>query len=593
MHRPPTAAQLFAVMLSVLVACLVSAAAEGRSPAGRSPTPAAIVPSNADAEVLANTARQAVKHSTTAASCTGWRSTFRPPPTIRVLRTLGPKAGTVEQLDFRTYVLTVLGAEWQGFYPIEALKAGAIAVKQYGWYYTIVYRGGADATGACYDVQDNTRDQYYQPELRTPAPAHSVALDATWNVTVRKYSAASHKSHFFLTGYRTGTNVACGSDADQYHLYEHSVYDCAKQKYTWEQILRTYWNPRLEIVVPGAHDILGREPGDAAALVHLDASAMVPRLYAVSAPGKMRAAAPSAITIDPAGLRGTASVDLTNDGFDDLLVLTATGGTTLRLSVAVSDGIAGYRAPVAWWQGDMGLPAASARLERADFNADGHPDAGVLFQDPGAPAGPPVARLLVFRENAALTGFAAPVTWWSGELDLASARVMAGDWNGDGRADIVVQEDLGTAGLRFSTATSTTLATGLGRLRVRLSAPDQLAAGTRTVVGDINRDGRDDLWVAYPAMTGAGTVIDALRTTNFGFARTTFWKSLATDPLPLSMVRIASADVNFDGMSDLVLFRNRGSNGTTLTTLRARYTDLVQVATLDDATLDWAASQPY
>ena len=62
----------------------------------------------------------------------------------------------------------VLAAEWPHHYPIETIKAGAVAVKQYAWYYTIVYRGGEveleDGSTACYDVEDTTVDQVYYPE---------------------------------------------------------------------------------------------------------------------------------------------------------------------------------------------------------------------------------------------------------------------------------------------------------------------------------------------------------------------------------------------------------------------------------------------
>ncbi len=598
MHRLPKAARLLAVMVSLLVACLVSAVADAHSPYGRPPVPP-VRAWTRDAEVLVRTAPQAIKHNTTTQSCTGWRSTLRPPPTIRVLRTTGPAAGTVQEVDFRTYVLTVFSAEWPGFYPVEALKAGSVAVKQYGWYYTIVYRGGTDSAGNCYDVQDDTHDQLYQPELRTPTHAHIDALTVTWNVTVRKYKASTHHSRFFLTGYRQGASDVCGSDVDHFRLYQHSIFDCAKHgPDTWRQILRTYLNPHLELVVPGAHDIIGNDLGDASVLVRADPDTMMPRIYASSTPGHLTAAGSSALTVDPTSLRGAASVDLTNDGFDDLLTLTSTGDTALRLSVAVSDGAADYLAPVTWWQGDVGVATGDAQLVAADFNGDGRRDAGVLLQDPGRtgdPTPPPVSRLLTFKEKETLATFLAPVSWWSGELDLGAARAWALDANGDGRGDIVVQEDLGAGGLRFATAVSATGTAGLGALKTRLDAPDLRAPTIRTVVGDINRDGRDDLWVAYPNGTDAtaGTRIDALRTTNVAFTRSTFWKSTAADPLPFGKVRMAAADLNFDGMSDVLLYRDRGPEGTTLITLRTGYTSLRQVGTLDDPTLDWSAAQPY
>ena len=127
-----------------------------------------------------------------------------PPRTIRVLRTKRPKtpgsvAGTVEEVDFREYVGVVMAAEWPEHYPIETLKAGAVATKQFAWYYVIRPRGGSitleDGSKACYDVVDTTVDQYYYPEAYAPGPKINKAVDQTWDVTVRKFKASTQDEH--------------------------------------------------------------------------------------------------------------------------------------------------------------------------------------------------------------------------------------------------------------------------------------------------------------------------------------------------------------------------------------------------------------
>jgi hypothetical protein len=74
-------------------------------------------------------------------TCTGWPSNSAPPEAIRVLRTTGSAAGTVQVVPFRQYVGIVIAAEWGASTPTEALRVGAVAVKQYAWYWTIVWRG--------------------------------------------------------------------------------------------------------------------------------------------------------------------------------------------------------------------------------------------------------------------------------------------------------------------------------------------------------------------------------------------------------------------------------------------------------------------
>jgi len=169
-------------------------------------------------------------------TCTGWTSTRVPPTTIRVLRTSGSAAGKVQTVDFKGYVKVVEQAEWPASWPAEALKVGAIAVKQYAWYYAMSYRGGT-GTGGCYDVVDNTNDQLYAPETRVPAASEIAAVEATWTESVTKGGA------FFATGYRSGTSTICGSDVDGGHIFQHSVYWCAVGGMTAERILHLYYDP--------------------------------------------------------------------------------------------------------------------------------------------------------------------------------------------------------------------------------------------------------------------------------------------------------------------------------------------------------------
>jgi hypothetical protein len=94
------------------------------------------------------------------------------PASIRVYRT---GSGVVEVVPFREYVKHVLPNEWISSWAPESLKAGAMAVKHYAWYW--VSRGGKQvALGA--DVKDNTDDQVYDPNLSYAST--DAAVDATF-----------------------------------------------------------------------------------------------------------------------------------------------------------------------------------------------------------------------------------------------------------------------------------------------------------------------------------------------------------------------------------------------------------------------------
>ena len=176
-----------------------------------------------------------------AGTCTGWPDDAVPPTTIRVLRTTGPATGTVQVVPFHDYVTVVMAAEWGPGNPPEALKAGAVAAKEYAWYYAMFWRGRSAPDGSCYDVSDSSVDQVYSPETRVPAASIVAAVDASWGMTVRRNTG------LFVTHYQAGANVACGANADGGHLYQVSAAHCAQDGMTADQILQTYYGPGVEI----------------------------------------------------------------------------------------------------------------------------------------------------------------------------------------------------------------------------------------------------------------------------------------------------------------------------------------------------------
>ncbi|HEU0237565.1 MAG TPA: cell wall-binding repeat-containing protein [Candidatus Limnocylindrales bacterium] len=172
--------------------------------------------------------------------CPAWPTSFSVPPEIRVLRVA---SGTVDTVPFRAYVENVLAWEWPSTYPAEALKAGAIAVKQYAWYYLMRPRTAyVTPTGACYHVRDDTNDQKYDP-ARTPHANHLAAVTATWPLTLRKSGT------FFLSGYGPGTADTCGADLSSIRtrLAQRGVRACALAGMPMADILRIYLDPGLVI----------------------------------------------------------------------------------------------------------------------------------------------------------------------------------------------------------------------------------------------------------------------------------------------------------------------------------------------------------
>ena len=124
------------------------------------------------------------------------------------------------------------------------MRAGALAVKHYAWYFVLNWRGGANASGECFDVRDDTYDQVYDPSGPVYAKA-AVAVDATWDLRVRKDGA------IFPTYYSAGSSgEACGANANGRRMYQWGTQACALDGLTARQIIKTYYYPKVRISRP-------------------------------------------------------------------------------------------------------------------------------------------------------------------------------------------------------------------------------------------------------------------------------------------------------------------------------------------------------
>src|SRR6187399_1876623 len=162
--------------------------------------------------------------------CTEWTSRTEPPPTIAVYRV---SEGFVDRVDFKHYVMNVVSSEWN--VDEHALRrAGAVAVKQYAWFHVLKWRGGT-YNGDCFDVKDTTADQLYKAKAFDGIPDRvKTAVNSTWSWRLTR------DGKFIMTGYRTGQNVACASDAG-YKLMAKSAAKCARKGWSAGRILEKYY----------------------------------------------------------------------------------------------------------------------------------------------------------------------------------------------------------------------------------------------------------------------------------------------------------------------------------------------------------------
>lgn len=132
-----------------------------------------------------------------------------------------------------TYVKDVLPNEWIDSWPAESLKAGAMAVKMYGWYHVLYPK--YPLVGA--DVDNTVNCQVYKPN--SFQPNSTSAVDAIHSQGFRR-NWKWVDPYIFETSYYAGTYDASATDGE--HMTQNGSHYWADQGKTYDWILRFYYD---------------------------------------------------------------------------------------------------------------------------------------------------------------------------------------------------------------------------------------------------------------------------------------------------------------------------------------------------------------
>jgi hypothetical protein len=232
---------------------------------------------------------------------------------------------------------------------------------------------------------------------------------------------------------------------------------------------------------------------------------------------------------DDAAVGGLVVGDFNNDSKQDVAVLAAGNGTP-HVSVLLGDGAGGLGPPI---RSDAGSSAVQqAALAAGDFNGDGRLDVLTVNRAGGTNNEGCISVML----GDGAGGFSAP-TLFSVNTSVNPGKVGVADFNGDGKVDLAVPSGGGFAIL---------LGDGKGGF-----GPQQLYASAfadSVVVGDFNGDGRADLALAVPNNGNKVSVVFGDGAGNFGLA-----SNFSTGGNPGD---ITVGDFNGDGRPDIAVVNN-------------------------------------
>ena len=237
-----------------------------------------------------------------------------------------------------------------------------------------------------------------------------------------------------------------------------------------------------------------------------------------------------------ADFNGDGNLDLTYGSFEYEGAYIFGGGLT---SLGIGDGT--FQSPIASGTAEFSFFVV------ADINADGKIDQLQINQ--GSAVGPTPYNIALALGKGDGT-FSPPVKFGSGTtLDVFAWSVVTGDFNGDGKLDVAILDDLGV---------EVYLGNGDGSFQASLgSAGGAGAGGGLLVVGDFNNDGKLDITEI------AGGQLQIL----LGNGNGTFTGGATYGGFPSSSAEIFTADFNGDDKPDLVILQLVSTSGGTMTVL--------------------------
>lgn len=402
------------------------------------------------------------------------------PSTIRVYRV---NLGRVDVVDFNFYCKHVLPSEWIGSWPAESLKAGAMGVKTYAWYW--ISQGGKwPSLGA--DVKDTTADQVYDPNYSYYATDQ--AVDDTWSYRMTR------NGMLFQSHYCAGTY-----DPGYYPGYEGWMTQWgtkywADQGKDWQWMLHYYYDPYGAISiysgVPGKRavsDFDGNGLSDGLAVYDYGNGSMALWVFGSTGAKLMPSVwwSTSPGTFDPSHATWVSG-DFDGDGKTDVAALYNYGGSTTGLWFFKSTGNRFDAPRLMFMSGSWN--AGSTKLAAGNFDSGDTAEELLAFYDYGGGT----TGILLFNGLSKAPYIISVRNNW----DWGNTRLLAGNVDDAGGVDLI-------AVYRYS-GSSTGIWTfpfssggAIQNPKLLYFSPLWSADSARYLAGDVNGDSKSDIIAPY------------------------------------------------------------------------------------------------
>ena len=240
------------------------------------------------------------------------------------------------------------------------------------------------------------------------------------------------------------------------------------------------------------------------------------------------------------------SADFNNDGLADALGFGSYSSDYLQL--LLSAGPDSFQTEYEIYAGCVVVDFAVI-----DLNKDGNQDIVVTCQTPDAPT--PIGTYILGNGDGS---FQAPVTFATSENSAITSPgyIVAGDFNGDGAADIALLDYAGNLQVFLGNQPFTTLTP-----QTVTTYPATVSSPLNVVAADFNQDGKSDLaileYVYYPSSTGAVIVL----TSNGDGTFTTQQQAFTSQTVDFDGQLLAVTDLTGSGYPSVVVPDPQGDPG--------------------------------